>query len=164
MTKPYIRKVAESWGEKYHIRTSEQLEAYMNSYEEYKTLRNEILKRLKWRRNMNIYEEEVVEKWFYTYKYNLRIIEIALRKSIGKNNATLATFDAIITSWYKNGFTTVEEISNYEEQRKNAFVVARKQSASETVKTVADQKNNFTQRKYDEAYLNSFIVSEEDTQ
>ena len=76
----------------------------------------------------------------------------------------MATFDAIITSWYKYGFTTVEEISNYEEQRKNAFVVARKQSASETVKTVADQKNNFTQRKYDEAYLNSFIVSEEDTQ
>ena len=164
MTKPYIRKVAESWGEKYHIRTSEQLEAYMNSYEEYKTLRNEILKRLKWRRNMNIYEEEVVEKWFYTYKYNLEIIEIALKKSIGKSNATLATFDAIITSWYKNGFSTVDEILNYEEQRRSAYAAAKKQSASDTPKTVAEQKNNFVQRRYDEDYLNSFIVSEEDTQ
>ena len=151
-------------GEKYHIRTSEQLEAYMNSYEEYKTLRNEILKRLKWRRNMNIYEEEVVEKWFYTYKYNLEIIEIALKKSIGKSNATLATFDAIITSWYKNGFSTVDEILNYEEQRRSAYAATKKQSASDTPKTVAEQKNNFVQRRYDEDYLNSFIVSEEDTQ
>ena len=115
-------------------------------------------------RNMNIYEEEVVEKWFYTYKYNLEIIEIALKKSIGKSNATLATFDAIITSWYKNGFSTVDEILNYEEQRRSAYAAAKKQSASDTPKTVAEQKNNFVQRRYDEDYLNSFIVSEEDTQ
>lgn len=164
MTKPYIRKVAESWGEKYHIRTSEQLEAYMNSYEEYKVLRSEILKRLKWRRNMNIYEEEIVEKWFYTYKYNLGIIEIALKKSVTKNNATLATFDAIITSWYKNGLKTQEEILNYEEQRKQAYVQAKKPQNFETgFNATADQKNNFTQRNYDEDYLNSFIVSGDET-
>ena len=162
MTRPYIRKVAESWGEKYHIRTSEQLEAYMNSYEEYKSIRSEILKRLKWRRNMNVYEEEIVEKWFYTYKYNLQIIEIALKKSVTKNNATLATFDAIITSWYKNGLKTQEEILNYEEQRKQAYAASKKTQNPETgFSTAADQKNNFTQRNYDEEYLNSFIVSEE---
>ena len=164
MTRPYIRKVAESWGEKYHIRTSEQLEAYMNSYEEYKGIRSEILKRLKWRRNMNVYEEEIVEKWFYTYKYNLQIIEIALKKSVTKNNATLATFDAIITSWYKNGLRTQEEILNYEEQKRSAYAQTKKQPKSETdFAASAEQKNNFTQRKYDEDYLNSFIVSEDGT-
>ena len=51
---------------------------------------------------------------------------IASRKSITKNNATLATFDAIITSWYKNGLKTQEEILNYEEQRKSLYIQAKK--------------------------------------
>jgi len=164
MTKPYIRKVAESWGGKYHIRTSEQLEAYMSSYEEYKVLRSEILKRLKWRRNMNIYEEEIIEKWFYTYKYNLPIIEMALKKSISKSNATLATFDAIITSWYKNGLREQGEIIAYEEQRKQAYAASKKtQNSEKGFNSAAEQKNNFTQRNYDEDFLNSFIVSEDET-
>lgn len=163
MTRPYIRKVAESWGDKYHIRTSEQVESYIESYEEYKTLRGEILKRLKWRRNMNVYEEEIIEKWFYTYKYDLDIIEIALKRSVTKNNPTLATFDAIITSWYKNGFTTKDEIINFEEQRKKAYTAAKKTTASAGEKQggEAEQKDNFKQRKYDDDFLNSFIVSED---
>ena len=164
MTRPYIRKVAESWGEKYHIRTSEQVEAYIESYEEYKTLRGEILKRLKWRRNMNVYEEEIIEKWFYTYKYNLEIIEIALKRSVTKNNPTLATFDAIITSWYKNGFKTTAEIESYEEKRKMSYAAAKKANnpGSEQSRGDAEQKGNFKQRKYDEDFLNSFIISEDD--
>lgn len=162
MTKAYIRKVAESWGEKHHIRTSEQLEKYLKSYEGYKVFRKEILKRLKWRRNMNIYEEEIVEKWFYTYKYDLEIIEIALKKSITKNNATLATFDAIITSWFKYGLKTKEDILNYEQQRRKAYADANKKSETYAALGSAEQKNNFKERKYDEDYLNSFIVSEEE--
>lgn len=162
MTKPYIRKVAESWGGKYHIHTSEQLEAYLNSYESYKVLRGELLKRLKWRRNMNVYEEEVVEKWFYTYKYDMEIIDIALKKSVSKNNATLATFDAIITSWYKNGFKTKEEILNYEEERKKAYSIPKKtETTNLNNKKEAAQKENFTQRNYDEAFLNSFYINED---
>lgn len=172
MTKAYMRKVAESWGGKYHIRTSEQLDAYMKSYESYKSLRAEVLKRLKWRRNMNVYEEEIVEKWFYTYKYDIEIIEIALRKSVSKSNATLATFDSIITSWYKSGLTKKDEILKYEEERKNAYMTASKAGAQNNVcgtnaangvnvasgknaASVVRQKDNFKQRSYDEDYLNS---------
>ena len=158
MTKPYIRKVAESWGGKYHIHTSEQLEAYLKSYESYKTLRSEILKRLKWRRNMNVYEEAVVEKWFYTYGYDIEIIDIAMKKSVSKNNATLATFDAIITSWHKNGLKTKEEILNFEEARKQAYQAARNGEGGKTEPANAGQKGNFTERSYDEEFLNSFYV------
>lgn len=164
MTKPYIRKVAESWGEKYHIRTAEQLETYINSYDLYKGLKNELLKRLKWRRNMNVYEEEIVEKWFYTYKYDIEIIDIALKKSVSKNNATLATFDAIITSWYKNGLKTKEEIEQYEEERRKIYAAAKKpvnSSGNYTDKKGISQKENFTQRNYDDDFLNSFFINED---
>ena len=162
MTKPYIRKVAETWGGKYHIHTPEQLEAYLNSYETYKMLRSEILKRLKWRRNMNVYEEEIVEKWFYTYGYDIEIIDIAMKKSVSKNNATLATFDAIITSWHKNGLTTKEEILKFEEERKKAYTAIRNGEAAGMEKAGAGQKGNFTQRDYDEDFLNSFYIDEDE--
>jgi DnaD/phage-associated family protein len=113
---------------------------------------------------MNIYEEEIIEKWFYTYKYNLDIIEIALKRSVTKNNPTLATFDSIITSWYKNGFKTKEEIESYEEKRKSAYAAAKKAKTpmAEQTKGDAEQKGNFKQRNYDEDFLNSFIISEDD--
>ncbi len=159
MTKPYIRKVAESWGEKYHIRTSEQLDAYLRSYESYKTLRAEVLKRLKWRRNMNVYEEEIVEKWFYTYGYGMDIIEIAMKKSVSKNNATLATFDAIITSWHKNGLTDKEEILAYEEERRKAYAASVSGAGGDgKAKNGAGQKENYTQRDYDESYFDSLFT------
>lgn len=159
LTKPYLRKVAESWGDKYHIRTSEQVEKYIETYEDYKNMKNEILKRLKWRRNMNMYEEEIIERWFYTYKYNLDIIEIALKKSATKVNPTLATFDAIVTSWYKNGLKTKEDILQYEEKRKSAYnAMKNNKKTADAANNEVPQKNNFTQRKYDEDYLNSFII------
>ena len=70
----------------------------------------------------------------------------------------------IVNNSYKVSIGDVVEILNYEEQRRSAYAAAKKQSASDTPKTVAEQKNNFVQRRYDEDYLNSFIVSEEDTQ
>ena len=166
MTKPYLRKVAETWGGKYHIHTAEQLEAYLSAYDAYKGFRSEVLKRLKWRRNMNVYEEEIVEKWFYTYGYNIEIIDIAMKKSVSKNNATLATFDAIITSWYKNGLKTKEEILHFEEERKKAYQAVKNaatSAAAPTAQTGAGQKGNFTQRSYEEDFLNSFYTSEDES-
>lgn len=162
MTKPYVRKVAETWGEKYHIHTADQLETYLESYESYKTLRSEILKRLKLRRNFNVYEEEIAEKWFYTYHYGIEIIDIAMKKSVSKNNATLATFDAIITSWYKNGLKTVEEINKFEDDRVKAYRAIKNGENNNFNKENTDQKNNFTQRSYDDDFLNSFYTNEDD--
>lgn len=162
MTKPYIRKVADTWGGRFHIHTAEQLESYLNAYESYKILRNEVAKRLKWHRNFNVYEEEIVEKWFYTYQYDIEIVDIALRKSVGKNNATLATFDAIITSWYKSGLKTKAEIMQFEDDRKKAYQAAQKNGATPAAKTKVEQKENFTQRSYDEDFLNSLYMNEDE--
>ncbi len=153
ITKPYVRRVAESWNEK-NIRTVDQLEAYLKSYEEYKNLRNTVVKRLKWKRSLNVYEEAIVDKWFYQYQYTIDIIDIALKKSVSKSNATLALFDGMITDWYRNGLRTPEEIQHYEEERKKKYAGAR--GGGIAAQTAVPQKGNFEERKYDEAFLESF--------
>lgn len=152
MTKPYLRAVAESWGNQ-KIHTVEQLEAYLKQYEVYKDVRTAILKKLRWGRNLNVYEEAIVEKWFFTYGYSLEIIELALRKSVSKTNATLATFDAILSDWFQNGLKTPEEILRYEEARRKRYAASKSKGKGEPA---MPQKNNYTERKYDADFLNSF--------
>ena len=161
MTKPYIRKVAEDWGEKHKIRTQEQLERYLSLFDEYNKLKSEIIKKLRLRRNMTAYEEEIVEKWFYAYEYRMDVIEIALKKSVSKTNATLSVFDNIVTSWYKNGFKTVDEIIKFEEDRLKLYKESKKTekiNSDSGSKTDIKQKNNYTQREYDDDFLNSLFL------
>lgn len=158
MTKPYIRKVAENWGEKYKIRTQEQLERHLEKYGEYNKTKNEILKKLRMNRNLTSYEEEIVEKWFYTYGYKFDVIEIALKKSVKKSKISFSVFDGIITSWYKNGLKTAEEITKYEEEKLNLYIEKKKSennSSNMFVKQEIRQKNNYTQREYDDDFMNS---------
>lgn len=143
MTKPYVSKVAQSWGERYHIRTLAQLDEYLESYSQYKILRDTVAKKLKMKRPMNAYEEEIIEKWHYTYGYSFEIIEIALKKSVTASNPTLALFDSIITQWYKNGLKTVDEINQYIESQRRKY----SQGSGAPAATVP-QKKNYDQRSY----------------
>lgn len=159
MTKPYVSKVAESWAERYHIKTLQQLDSYLSSYKEYKTLRDTVAKKLKLKRQMNTYEEEIIEKWHYTYGYSFDIVEIALKKSVTASNPTLALFDAIITQWHKNGLKTVEEVNEYiEKQRKkyaqSGMTSGVKESSAST--NSIPQKKNYEQRSYSDDFDNFY--------
>lgn len=165
MTKPYVSKVATSWAERYHIRTLQQLDSYLASYKEYKKLRDTVAKKLKLKRQMNTYEEEIIEKWHYTYGYSFDIVEIALKKSITASNPTLALFDAIITQWYKNGLKTVEEVNDYiEKQRKkyaqSGFATNIKASAASS--NTIPQKKNYDQRSYSDSDFEDFYEDKKD--
>ena len=59
-----------------------------------------ITNKLRLGRNLTEYEEEIVAKWFYTYKYDFDIIEIAL-KSQRADPVSIRIFDAMITEWFK---------------------------------------------------------------
>ena len=51
-----------------------------------------------------------------------------------------------------------EEILNFEEARKQAYQAARNGEGGKTEPANAGQKGNFTERSYDEEFLNSFYV------
>lgn len=155
MTKPYVRKVAENWANK-KIRTAVQLERYLENYESYKTIKSQVCKKLRINRTMYEYEEVLVEKWFFTYGYNFEIIEIALKKSVYRSNATLATFDNIISEWYKNGLKSINEIQKYEEDKSKKFAPANKKfDVSDSNVT---QKKNYKERDYDNTFFDSLYT------
>ena len=158
LTKPYVGKVAENWG-KHEIKTPEQLEQYLEEYDRYKNMRGLVVKKLRLNRNLYEYEESVVEKWFYTYHYTFDIVEIALKKSVSKANATLATFDMILTDWFKNGLREKEEILAYEEGRKKKYLERKKQPETSSA-SGPKQKNNYESRSYDDDFLNSLYKND----
>lgn len=159
LTKPYVGKVAENWGS-HQIKTSEQLEQYLKEYDSYKSMRGLVVKKLRLNRNLYEYEESVVEKWFYTYRYSFDIIEIALKKSVSKANASLATFDMIITDWFKNGLREKDEILAYEESRKKKYLAEKKQTGTAPSSAGPKQKSNYESRKYDDAFLDSLYKND----
>lgn len=156
VTKPYVSKVAQSWGERYHIRTLAQLDAYLASYSQFKLLRDTVAKKLKMKRPMNVYEEEIIEKWHYTYGYSFEIIEIALKKSVTASNPTLALFDSIITQWHKNGLKTVDEINQYAETQRKKYL----QGGTGVQSAAVPQKKNYDQRSYSDEDFESLYKDE----
>jgi len=155
MTKPYIRKVAENWANK-NIRTAQQLEKYLEDYENYKSIKAQVCKKLRISRSMYEYEEIIIEKWYFTYGYCFEIIEIALKKSVYRSNATLGTFDNIIGEWYKNGLKSISDIQKYEEEKSKKYApAAKKFPANESNIT---QKKNYKERNYDNTFFDSFYT------
>ncbi len=153
LTKPYMRKVAESWGER-EIRTTEQLETYLTEYDQFKEDKGKVVKKLRLNGNLDAYSEEILKKWFLIYKYDFDTVELALKSAPRAKNATLSYFDAIITQWYRLGLRDKAQVEQYEAERR---VKAKASSASgqtgeKTAKT-ATQKSNYQGRSYDEDFL-----------
>ena len=59
---------------------------------------------------MIVVEGNVAPGGILKYKYDFDIIEEGLKRSTSTTNPTIKYVDAIITSWYKKGFTTVDQI------------------------------------------------------
>lgn len=108
----YIQAVADGWS-KENIKTFNDLDLYFERREKINVLKKEIAKKLNLSRNLTSYEEEYILKWQETYKYNLDIIEIALKKSSTKNKINFEYIDTLLSDWYSKELTSVDDINNY---------------------------------------------------
>jgi len=149
LTKAYITKVAENWHSK-NITNSFDLDNYYIEYQKFKDIKGKVAKKLRRKAPLTEYEEECIERWVTEYRYGFDIIEIALKKTIAKPEATFKYIDAIITDWFGNGLKSKEEVEAYDASRKQAPKQVKETGA-------APQKGNFEQRKYDDAYYDSLF-------
>lgn len=118
LTRPYISSVADGWG-KENIKTFTDLEAHFNRREKIKLLNKEIAKKLNLSRNLTEYDEEYIQKWHENYKYDMKIIEIALKKASTKNNINFKYIDTLLSDWHEKQLTTVDDINTYLNATKN---------------------------------------------
>lgn len=113
----YIEKVAIGWHDK-GIKTIEDAQNHIKKHEEkwanYRKILNYIgLKDT----DISIPQEQLLEKWIYTYKMPLDVILEACRIAIMRiNEANLNYIDKIITDWNNLGVKTIQDIKKLDKK------------------------------------------------
>lgn len=142
LNRKYVYAVAENWY-RGGVKTFEQLEEFLESYDNIQKIKQKIQKALRFNRNLTKYEEQYIDTWIKDYKYEFDIIEEALKRTVSKANPSLKYVDAILTSWHKKGYKTLEEIKSEEQ-----IVPETKKETSTTKSKLKYQ--NYEQREYDD--------------
>ncbi len=151
--KAYITKVAETWF-KNNVKTYSDVEDYQMQYEKVKKICKLIYTKLNLKRMLTEYEEEYVVKWVNIYKYESNIIELALKRTTKISQPSLRYIDAIITKWHNNKLTDAKEIDLFE-----ADYFDKKPKSKAASEARNNKKSNFSQREYDESFLEKLYIN-----
>lgn len=111
LNKKYVHAVAESW---YNggVKTFEQLEEFLENYDNMQKIKQKISKALRLNRNLTKYEEQYIDTWVKDYGYDFDVIEEALKRTVNKSNPTISYVNGILVNWHKKGFKNVKDIEN----------------------------------------------------
>lgn len=146
LNRKYVFAVAETWSNG-GVKTFEELEAFLENSDKFNKIKQKISRALSLGRALSKYEEVYVRKWVEDYEYDFDIIEEGLKRTTSTTNPTIKYIDAIISSWYKKGFKTVDEILESENPKKDD------EDKKPTVKRITVEKKksyqNYAQRDYD---------------
>lgn len=156
--KSYIEAVASNW-HKRGIQNFFDLEKYFEDMSQVRGIKGTIIKKLRLRRALTEYESEYVERWVIDYKYGFDVIELALKKTVGKTNPDFKFLNTVLTKWFELGLVTAEEIMGYENSLRTQYQSSQQGQSANTqkVKPKDSQRDNFDQRQYDDEYFNSFF-------
>ena len=150
--KNYVQKVAEAWNQS-KIKSIEDLENYFSEQEKIMKIKKEISKKLGKHGNLTQYEEAYIEKWVNDFKYDMDILEIALKRTTFKSNPSFEYLNNIITDWNDRNLRTPTQVKEFLEQRK-------KQVSSEKELKQKIKQENFEQRNYSDL---SHLIKNKDT-
>jgi len=137
----YIQTVADAWA-KSNIKNYNDLESYYEKQESMSKIKKSISKKLGLNRGLTQYEEAYIEKWIVDYKYDLNIIEIALKKTTSKSNPNFEYLNKLISDWFDRNLKSPSDVQAYLLDEKNK---------SKNIKELAKKTgyNNYEQRNYD---------------
>lgn len=138
--KNYVQAVAEAWGLN-KIKNLDDLENYYVNQEKTMTMKKTIAKKLGKRNGLTQYEEAYIEKWVNEYKYDLDVIEIALKRTTYRSNPNFEYINNIIKDWHDRNLKTPAQINEFLEQRKT-------QANNEKQLKKQVKKESFEQRQY----------------
>ena len=138
--KNYVQTVAEAWGLN-KIKNLDDLENYYMGQEKLMKIKKEIAKKLGRRNGLTQYEEAYIETSVNDYKYDLSVIEIALKRTTLRSNPSFEYINNIIKDWNDRNLRTPVQVNQFLEQRKK-----QAKDTKELQKQV--KKESFEQRTY----------------
>ena len=148
----YVLQVAQSWYKK-GVVTSLDAEECLENYSMVKNIGRKIKKKLNRQNPFSEYDEELIYKWLFQYKYNFDIIDIALQKTTGTSNPNLNYINSILTNWYNAKLKTKDDILSYDNSM-------RQKHAKNKSKKVPNDSfvayKDFEQREYSDSDFESF--------
>ena len=146
----YIQTVAEAWASN-NVKTWNDLDIYYQKQEKLNKIKKSIAKKLGKQNNLTQYESAYIENWVSNFGYDMDIIELALKRTVFKQNPTFEYINKLITDWHERGLKTPDQVTAFIEQRRK-----QEKNAKELKSSV--KKTNYEQRKYnnlDFLYANS---------
>ncbi len=145
LNRKYVFAVAETWSNG-GVKTFEDLENFLDNCERLNKIKQKISRALSLGRALSKYEEVYVRKWVEEYNYDFDVIEEGLKRSTSTTNPSIKYIDAIISSWYKKGFKTVDDILEGENPK-------QVENTKREVKRITVEKKksyqSYSQREYD---------------
>lgn len=136
----YVQAVAEAWGLN-RIKNLDDLDRYYTNQEKMMKIKKEIAKKLGRRNGLTQYEEAYIETWVNEYKYDLSVIEIALKRTTLRSNPSFEYINNVIKDWNERNLRTPAEVTQFLEDRKKLA-----KDTKELQKQV--KKESFEQRAY----------------
>lgn len=148
----YIEKVAIAWHDA-GIRNIEDAQGYITKNEDKWVKIKKILNYLGIK-NTEIMkpQEEMLEKWIFTYDFSLDIIFKACDICFERlNRSDFKYIDGILTKWHKDNFKTLQDIASKDNKKPATNIKKSNYNNSNTTTTTGKPLKfaNFTQRDYD---------------
>lgn len=112
MNRNYIQVVANAWNQA-NIQSYNDLEAHYEKQEKLAPVEKKIARKLGLSRQLTEYEKSFVEKWIVDFRYDLSIIEIALKKTTSKSNPSFDYINKLLTDWNDRNLRTPEAVENF---------------------------------------------------
>ena len=151
LTIPYAKTVADAWNAN-QIQNLGDLEKYYLEQDKLIKIKKSIAKKLGKRNGLTEYEEQYIERWVNDFKYDMNVIEIALKRTTFKSNVSFEYLNNVITDWHDRNLKTPAEVSEFLEKRKQ-------QNKDKKELTQKVKKENFEQREYNNL---SFLYANKD--
>lgn len=150
LNKKYVYAVAENW---YNggVKTFEQLEEFLESYDVIQKIKQKIVKALRLNRNITKYEEQYINSWVKDFGYDFSMIEEALKRTVTVANPTISYINGILNNWHKKGLKNVEDLKNAEKDETSRN---EKNNRTNSKDSNNSKFKNYEQRKYND--LESF--------
>ena len=146
----YIEKVALSWNDM-NIKTISQAQTLIKETEDKWVKIRKILSYLGIK-NTDVMkpQEELLEKWIFTYKFDLPLIYKACDICFERlNRSDFKYIDGILSNWFSKDLKTLDDIAIKDKQRKNSYMKNNSKFNDSTKKSNGPGFNNFEGRSYD---------------
>lgn len=144
----YIEKVALAWHD-LGIKTIEEAQTHIKKTEDKWIKIRQILQYLGIK-NTEVMkpQEELLNKWLFTYKFDLALIQKACDICFQRlNRADFKYIDGILTKWFNDNLKTLEDVASKDKQFKS--VNKNKYQKNNTQSNKGLGFNNFEPRSYD---------------